>query len=374
MPSQIAADLAQLARLASDGGLDLRQVALRVKADLLLCAVNPAAEDMAAFHSMAAALIPVIDDATATILARKLAGWPHAPQEILALLRARGSKVFAALIGHGMPLAPAEIEEVAADGAAEARLALARRPDLTAAAVTILAGHGEPAIDLALAANAAVPLPRAALDQLVGRARSAPALGLSLLARSDLPAAELTPLFLQATPAKRQAMIEAAAAYEALVPSTRRAPLSAEQLSGLVATALVDRTSAFAALAEMCGAGPGLAQAFADDHSRQLAALALIGSGARPEDATRFLIGLGDDTAFSVERIFALVEMMRAVAPAAARRLVLQIGGGAKAGSRQAVLQPAMDPSGTPVRPGAERPAIRGSVRETLRRLGGNAG
>ena len=63
MPSRIAADLAQLARLASDGGLDLRQVALRVKADLLLSTANPPSEDMEAFRDMAAALIPVIEGA-----------------------------------------------------------------------------------------------------------------------------------------------------------------------------------------------------------------------------------------------------------------------------------------------------------------------
>lgn len=92
MPSRIATDLAELARLASDGGLDLRQVALRVKTDLLLATPSPSPEDLEAFRVMAEALIPVIDEATATILARKLASWPHAPREVLAGLRARGAR------------------------------------------------------------------------------------------------------------------------------------------------------------------------------------------------------------------------------------------------------------------------------------------
>lgn len=374
MPSRIAADLAQLARLASDGGLDLRQVALRVKADLLLSTTNPSPEDMEAFREMAAALIPIVDEQTALILARKLAGWRHTPPEILATLQARGGEVLAALIRRGMPLSPAEVEDIAAEGDPAAQLALAGRPDLTAAASTLLAGQADSAIALVLAGNAAAVLPRAALDLLVARAGALPALGLHLLARDDLPVAELSPLFLQASLDKRLAMIEAATAHEALAPSPRRPSISQEQFSGLVATALVDRQGAFEALADLFGAGPGFAHAIADDHSRQLAALTLVGCGASPEEATRFLIGLGDDTAMSVQRIFALADLMRLLTPATARRLALQIGRLSEHGGARPALQPAMDPSGTPVRAGAERPAVRGNVQEVLRRLGGKTG
>lgn len=371
MPSRIAADLAQLARLASDGGLDLRQVALRVKADLLLSTANPRAEDMEAFREMAMALIPIIDEPTALILARKLAGWRHTPPVVLTALRARGGEVLAALIARGVPLSPAEIEDIAAEGDPTVQIALASRPDLTAAASALLASQADPAIDLALAGNPGAVLPRAALDLLVARAGPVPALGLRLLARDDLPVAELSPLFLQASLDKRLAMIEAATAHEALAPSPRRPSISPEQFSGLVATALVDRHGAFEALADLFGAGAAFARAIADDHSRQLAALTLVSCGASPEEATRFLIGLGDDTALSVQRIFALADLMRLLTPATARRLALQIGQLSEHGSARPALQPAMDPSGTPVRPGAERPAARGSVQEMLRRFGG---
>lgn len=371
MPSRIATDLAELARLASDGGLDLRQVALRVKTDLLLATPSPSPEDMAAFSAMAEALVPVIDEATATILARKLASWPHAPREVLADLRARGGTVLAALIGHGMPLAPDEIETIAAEGDSEAKIALAGRHDLTSNASIALADSNSAKVDAALAANAAVPLPHAALDLLLPRAVRTPALGASLLARTDLPISELAPLFLQASLEKRLAMIDAAAAHEALAPSPRPATLSADRIAGLVATALSDRPGAFAALAEAFGGDARFATAMANDPSRQLAALALIGCGASPEDATRFLIGLGDDAARSVERIFALVELMRSLQPAVARRLAQQIGGVAPRSTRSGALQPAMDPSGTPARPGAERAPSRSIVQEVRRRLGG---
>ncbi|CAN7548991.1 hypothetical protein [Bosea sp. LjRoot237] len=374
MPSRIATDLAELARLASDGGLDLRQVALRVKTDLLLATPSPSTEDMEAFRAMAEASIPVIDDATATILARKLASWPHAPREVLADLRARGGEVLAALISHGMPLTAEEIEEIAAAGSSEARVALASRHDLTGNATITLSGCNNPEIDAALVANMAVPLPHAALDLLLPRAAATPTLGASLLARADLPVSELTPLFLQASLEKRLAMIDAVAAHEALAPSPRPATLATERISGLIATALSDRPSAFAALADAFGSDARFAAGMASDQSRRLAALALIGCGASPEDATRFLIGLGDDAARSVERIFALVELMRSVQPTVARRLAQQIGGVAPRHARPGTLQPAMDPSGTPARSGAERAPARGIAQDVRRRLGSGNG
>jgi hypothetical protein len=373
MPSRIATDLAELARLASDGGLDLRQVALRVKTDLLLATPSPSPEDMEAFRTMADALVPVIDEATATIIARKLASWPHAPRDVLAGLRARGGEVLAALISHGMPLSAAEIEEIAAEGAGEARIALAGRHDLTGSASVTLAGCNDAKIDAALVANTKVPLPHAALDLLLPRAVLTPALGASLLVRADLPVSELTPLFLQASLEKRLAMIEAATAREALAPSPRPATLPADRISSLIATALSDRHNAFTALADAFGGDARLATAMANDASRQLAALALIGCGASPEDATRFLIGLGDEAARSVERIFALVELMRSLQPSVARRLAQQIGGITPRSTRSGALQPAMDPSGTAARPGAERAPARGIVQEVRRRLGGSA-
>lgn len=373
MPSRIATDLAELARLASDGGLDLRQVALRVKTDLLLATPSPSSEDMEAFRAMAEALIPVIDEATATILARKLASWPHAPREVLASLRARGGAVLAALIRHDMPLTTVEIEEIADEGDGEAKAALAGRRDLTAGASIALAGCGDAEIDAALVVNGAVALPHAALDFLLPRAVQRPALGAGLLARTDLPVSELIPLFLQASLEKRLAMIDAAAAHEALAPSPRPATLPTEQISGLIATALTDRRGAFVALADAFGGDARFATAMANDASRQLAALALIGCGASPEDATRFLIGLGDDAARSVERIFALVELMRSLQPAVARRLAQQIGGIAPRSTRSGALQPVMDPSGTSARPGAERAPVRGIVQEVRRRLGGGS-
>lgn len=373
MPSRISAELAKLARLARDGGLDLSQVSLRVKTDLLLSTPQPSAEDLAAFSELATTLIPTVDEATATVLARKLAGWRHAPAPVLRALRARGGVVLATLLRHGMPLPPAELEKIASVPGGPEMLALAERPDLPAAASLMLAGRGERALDLALIANPA-PLPRAALDLLLARARSDADYAPGLLARRDLGDAELAPLFLQAGAERRRAMLEALAAIEALGPSERRAPLDAETFQGWLLTAGQDRDGVFGVIASHLGAGEGLAGAMAQDRSRDLTALAMVAAGVSVEDATRLLIRLSDETAHSVERVFALVALMRSVSRAVACRLVMQVAGvSMQPVIRRSQHRPAMDPSGTPARPGAAKPDGRALLDEIRRALRGGS-
>jgi hypothetical protein len=371
MPSRISAELAHLARLARDGGLDLSQVSLRVKADLLMSTPQPAPDDLAAFAEMATALVPGIDEATAIILARKVAGWRHAPVPVLAALKARGGAVLSALLRHGMPLTPVEIEDLAGQDDIDLAGALAERPDLSATAVQMLVEHADRAIDFALMNNAAIGLPRAALDLLLARSREDAAYVPPLLARRDLSSAELAPLFLFAGSERRLAMLDSLAALEALGPSERRPPISGELFTGWLALAADDPAGAFTALASHLGGGPALAQAIEADRSRDLAALALTAAGASVEDATRFLIRLGDEAAHSVERIFAVVALMRSVRPMVALRLVMQVSGTPMpSASRRGQHQPAMDPSGTPVRIGPARPESATSAADVLRKLG----
>jgi uncharacterized protein (DUF2336 family) len=371
MPARISKELADLARLARDGGLDLSQVSLRVKADLLMSAAQPPQHDLLAFREMALALIPTIDDATALILARKLAGWPHSPPAVLAALAARGGAVLVELLRHGMPLSPAELERFAETGDIAVRTALAARRDLTNAAVLLLVAEGSSTLDLTLIANAEAPLPRAAVEILIGRARLDPAYQPGLLARADLSNLELAPLFLRAQPERRLAILESLSAREALHPGERRPAVPQAEFAGWLAMAGDDRPGAFGAVASHLGGGAALAAAIADDASRDLAALALIASGVSVEDATRFLIRLGDDTAHSVQRIFALVELMRLARPAIAYRLAMQIAGAhAAPQQRKGQHQPAMDPSGTPARPAAARPEAQPSMTEIMGRIG----
>lgn len=371
MPASVSKELADLARLAREGGLDLSAISLRVKADLLLSTPHPASGDLVAFSEMAEALLPGIDEATALILARKLAVWPHTPQPVMAGLAAKGGLVLAELLRHGMPLPEAEIERFVETGDAALRAALSVRSDLTAQAVIMLVSDGNPALDLALIANRNASMPRAAVDSLIARARTEPAYRPGLLARPDLSNLELAPLFLHAGPERRLAILESLMAREVLHPSERRPALSGPTFAGWLELAAEDRDAAFAAIADHLGGGAVLASAIAADASRDLAALALTASGTTAEEATRFLIRLGDDAAHSVERIFALVALMRSVRPAIAFRLAMHIAGTtAAAPQRRGQHLPAMDPSGTPSRAGAARPEAQPAMSEILGKIG----
>lgn len=371
MPARTSQDLDDLARLARDGGLELSQVSLRVKADLLVSAAQPPREDLAAFSEMASALIPTIDEPTALILARKLAGWRHTPAPVLEALAARGGHVLTAMLSHGLPLSPPVIEQLAETGDASTRAALTTRADLTGAAVLLLVEQADRALDLALIGNAQAPLPQAAVELLIARSRGDAAYRPGLLARGDLSNLELAPLFLQAAPDRRIAIIDSLAAREVLHPSDRRPAVARDIFADWLILAGEDHASAFSAIAAHLGGGPALAAAIARDTSRDLAALSLIACGASVEEATRFLIRLGDEAAHSVDRIFALVDLMRMVRPAIAFRLSMSIAGTqpAVAPQRKGQHQPAMDPSGTPARPGQTRSEAQAGMSDVLGRI-----
>jgi hypothetical protein len=107
------------------------------------------------------------------------------------------------------------------------------------------------------------------------------------------------------------------------------------------------------------------------DTSRDLAALALTAAGASVEDATRFMIRLGDEAAHSVDRIFALVALMRLVRPAVALKIIMQVAGvRAPVVSRKGRHQPAMDPSNSPNRSGAAKPESQTLISDVMRKLG----
>lgn len=371
MPASVSKELADLARLAREGGLDLSPISLRVKADLLLSTPHPSFGDLAAFSEMAEALLPGIDEATALILARKLAGWSHTPAPVMAGLVAKGDAVLAELLRHGMPVSAAELERFVETGDEALRTALAVRSDLTAQAVVMLVSSAKRELDLALIANRNAPMPRAAVDLLIARARIEPGYRPGLLARPDLSNLELAPLFLHAGAERRLAILESLMAREALHPGDRRPALSGPAFAGWLDLAADDRDAAFAAIADHLGGGAPLTAAIAADASRDLAALVLTASGTTVEEATRFLIRLGDDAAHSVERIFALVTLMRSVRPAIAFRLAMHIAGTtATTPQRRGQHLPAMDPSGTPSRAGNARPEAQPALSDVLGKIG----
>jgi hypothetical protein len=72
-----------------------------------------------------------------------------------------------------------------------------------------------------------------------------------------------------------------------------------------------------------------------------------------------------------VERIFALVALMRDLKPTVAQRIVMQVAGvSAVPAVRRGQHQPAMAPGGTPARAGFARPDAPALLGDMMRKLG----
>lgn len=345
-------EISSLARLARDGGLDLGEVTFRVKTDLLMAAPNPSPADLDAYATLGRAVIPEMDLSAALTLSEKLAPWPLTPPAIIDALSARAGSVAASLIAHGAPMERADLDDLAASAPADLARAIAARKDLSDQAILLLAARGERTIDFALAGNADLVWPRAALDLVSGRARDDATLALTLLARADLRPVDLAQLYMHADRKGRAAIRFAVDARDAVSPRKPVHTARSEDFEELVALAPTAPVAALEKLGALAGLGPQATAAMTADMSRELAALTSLTLNLGVEETTRFLILLGDDAARSVDRIFALVDLMRTTTPGTALRLLaLATGDSTASQPREAKRHiPVMDASGTGAR------------------------
>ena len=287
MPASVSAvpDLSGLIELSRDPALDLKPVILRVQTDMFVAAPSRDRAMIHAFESLAAGLIPTVDEATASIVADKLGGCPDLPEAVRAALMARG-----------LDVAPPR----AAEDQAEA--------------------------DRALAENPGVLIGMRVLERLLARARRDADLARTLLARPDIPAADLAPLWLHADAAARRAITEAVEATAALRPC----PAAPRAL----ASALVERSHArdvpgfLATLGEGLGLPQDYLSAAPDPVSRyDFLTLALRAADLREGEAVFVFLTLNDTVARSVDRVFSLVTLFRETSRAGARDLLVAILG-----------------------------------------------
>ncbi|MFH6785459.1 hypothetical protein [Methylobacterium sp. MA0201] len=225
----------------------------------------------------------------------------------------------------------------------------------------------EPDVDLALARNLSAPLAGAALERLVERARRRPELAALLLARDDLPAVDLAPLYLQADRTRRAAIRDGVAARAALRPQAR----AGMRAAGAALTAFAGRGEPErfeAALGEALGM-PGVSFRATEPERRDLLALALRAADLAEEEAVFIFLRLDPSIARSVEAVFGLTELFRAMDAATARDLVASILG-SEPGMRSAAPEqhrPAHGPSSPRIRPAAA-PALRQTLPERTRK------
>lgn len=366
-----APDLSGLIELSRVEHLDLKPVILRVQTDLF---VSGAVRDRAAvqaYESLAGGLIPIVDDDTVETVARKLAGHPETPESILVQLAARGGIPRDVVVAQAPRLSAAVMAAALGDGAALGS-ALAARTDLSRATLAELSARGEPAIDLALAANPHLALPGDVLRGLVGRARQSPDRARALLARPDLAPADLAPLFLFADAAQREAITRAVGATAALRPCP-----PAPREAGAILTGFSGRgdiAGFVAALGDLLGLPKGFLAKAPDAFLRyDLLTLALRAAGLHEEEAVYVFLTLNETVARSVDRVFDLVRLFRTTPRPAARDLlasILDVTLSERAGSpeaHQAYQAPdAARPRATPAVDRAPlRPALPSRARRT---------
>lgn len=315
-------DLSSLAALAWDPHLDVRHALLRVQAGLFAGAPVRDAEAVASFESLALGLLPGVDDATALAVARILAPVEDTPGSVIRFLVARGGAVARATIAEARRLPEGFLPATLARNPDWAD-AVASRRDLSPADIAALLARAEPAIDLALARNPAVPLDGSALACVVERARSRPDLAGAILARGDLPLDSRAALYLAAPPPERDAIRAAIAG----APALRASPLpraSREAIDALVADAAAqDRAGFEARLHALLGlAPPAPALDLAGPERHDLLALALAAAGVGETEAITVFLTLDDGIARSVATVFRLAALVRETPRSCAIRLV----------------------------------------------------
>ena len=287
MPPSVAGapDLSGLIELSRDPALDLKPVILRVQTDLFLAAPVHDRAILREFESLAAGLIPTVDEETARVVAEKLKGCPDVPAGVRAALEARG-----------FPVALPPEHETEAEA------------------------------DRALAENPGALIGTRVLDRLLARARTDADLAQILLGRPDIPPADLAPLWLYASPEQRSAITQAVEATAALRPCPP-APRA-------LATSLVEHSHArdvqafITALGRGLGLPPNYLGAAVDPVARyDLLTLALRAADLREGEAVFVFLTLNDSVARSVDRVFSLVTLFRETSRATARDLLCAIFG-----------------------------------------------
>ncbi|MCJ2014566.1 hypothetical protein [Methylobacterium sp. J-076] len=298
-----------------------------MQTDLFLRAPRRDRSALETFTSLACGLIPTVDQETVRIVAEKLAVHPETPPAVLEALAARSASLQATILAGGAPAAEGPGAETAADEAplpAMLTARLASLPALRREAIEDLSSDGRAEVDLALALNHGITLAGAPLRRLVERARRFGDLARVVLARPDVTAADLTPLYLHADPARRESIVRAVEATAGLRPC----PPVPRGLGAALTALSTDRdVPAFVAtLAESLGLPADFITAVDEADARyDLLTLAIRAAGLHEDEAVYVFLTLNQGVARSAQRVASLVAVFRSLGRAAARDLLMAV-------------------------------------------------
>jgi hypothetical protein len=286
--------------------------------------------DIRQFERLALGLIDVLEAETAARIAAPLFFHAEAPPQIFERLREK--------VGGRPKLAPEFPPEAAlADranaqkGSAALARAIARRDDLDREMVDALAHREEPEVRRALAANRSAHLDASARRALTQAARDDRALARILLDRDD-QAIEPEALFLAATRAERAAMIFDACrrALAGGMAETRRAD-STFVLRLEMAAVRKERDQMAALLGDALECPKARAHAILSDDQGEALALAWAALGIDLDAATRLFLCADPAISHEVDRVRALLALMRSTPQRAAAQIVVAFTGAARA-------------------------------------------
>jgi hypothetical protein len=274
-----------------------------------------------------------VDDAGRLAVARRLfCRGARAPAQLIAGFAALGGEAELHVLAHARDFPREALRTAAADKSRAA--AVARRDDLDAETVATILGGGDPEALAALAENALAPLSADQSLSLALRARrdidtsGDRRLAELLLARAPTRA-EHAPLFLEASPAQRTAILLAAQRAELgqpRGPAAANAPRAAIEL--MERAALAGESELFAAaLAETLGCSLELAARIAGDRSGEPLAVALAAIGAANDVSVRILTSSDLREGADYRRVRALARLQDVLNPAAARRVLTALIG-----------------------------------------------
>lgn len=283
--------------------------------------------DLDQFEKLACGLIHLLDADVVGECAADLCRHPETPQGVIAELLEKGGAAARIAFELAPALHPGLARVTAEHGPAELATALARRAALDRKIVAILASRGESEVLCALAANRRLHLDQAARRALVQMGRDDSTLARVLLDREDL-ALDPEPLFLAADAAERQAIVVEASARALESPTPEAAGRAAPQIVAAIEACALTRDPAglAEALAEGLDCRKTRARAILADRGGEALALALLVLGVSEDAAIRLFLGAERESP-DVERVRALVALMRSTPPRAAQRLVAAITG-----------------------------------------------
>jgi uncharacterized protein (DUF2336 family) len=344
-------------RLVDEGGHDARSTLLRVATDLFVdVPAGLTLSDIERYADLALPLLAVADASTRLAVAARLSVFPDAPPRVMErLLMDDDPHIIDEVIRKSCQINRDELLRLCLGGRERHVVAVAKRHDLDAALVRILAQRRSSLVIKTLIENINVPLAADVTRLLVERAGRESFLAPLLLRRTDVPSLWLAALYTQGD-ADARARLRKRVGEESGPPEL---PIPPDSFARLHAAAIArDKMALSAALARMLRLDPAGMPSIMQDETGELLALALLAAGCEPTsiaDIMRF--AAAEAVCHAESTIAAALEVAITTPRKSARRIVSAVAD--EHPSPAPLYEPHMAPSGTAKRGGTSAQARR---------------